>query len=143
LGRVAAWGRPGRVAAVTAALLLLVHDGVSHGEFIRDAAQAPRRPVDRAIQTLEKLGVRDCYADSRIAQVIAFESAERIECADYHGLRNYQFLALVDEVDDPAQVAIVTHRVLKIPDPSVMASMLRLIGGRPRVARAGNYVIYH
>ena len=37
----------------------------------------PVRPVDAAIAQLEALGVTACYADSRIAQVITFESGAR------------------------------------------------------------------
>ncbi len=143
LARVARAGRVWCVVALAAAVVVLAYNGVTNAWFVRQAAAVPFRPVDRAIQKLEALGVRACYADSRIAQVLAFESRERIECADYYGLRNYAFLQAVDAVDDPATVAIVTHRVLRSPGPETMAQMLHLIGGRAQVAKVGDYVIYH
>ena len=42
---------------------------------IRDSAAMPWRPVDAVIARLETLGIHACYADSRIAQVLTFESA--------------------------------------------------------------------
>lgn len=129
--------------AAAAAVVILLYHGATHVLFVRQAAAHPWRPVDDAIATLTRLGVRACYADSRIAQVITFESRERIVCADYHGLRNYAFLQAVDAIEDPSAVAIVTHRALQIPPPAVMAAALRRIGAAASVATVGDYEIFH
>ena len=140
----AARGRP-RVAALAlgAVAILLAYHGALHVRFVREAAAGPWRPVDAAIAALEQLGVRACYADSRIAQVITFESGRRIVCADHYGLRNFEFLQRVDRVDDSAAVAIVTHRVLSSPRPEEMAEGLHRIGGDAMVTRVGDYQIFH
>jgi hypothetical protein len=136
-------GRIGRGAAIGLAVALVGYQLALNVLFVRQAAALPVRPVDQLIARLDTLGVRACYADSRIAQVIAFESGERVTCADFHGLRNYAFLRAVDDVEDPAPVAIVTHRVLKGPAPDAMAAMLDLIGARARVETVGDYVVFH
>jgi Dolichyl-phosphate-mannose-protein mannosyltransferase/F5/8 type C domain len=143
LGRVAHWGRAGWVVAAAAALLVLGYNGLTNVLFVSQTAGVPRRPVDSAIRRMEELGVSACYADSRIAQVIAFESRERIECADFYGYRNFAFLQRVDAIEDPSTVAIVTHQRLRSPSPDDMGRMLALIGGRPERAAVGDYVIFH
>jgi F5/8 type C domain/Dolichyl-phosphate-mannose-protein mannosyltransferase len=143
LARLAGLGRTGRAAALTLAGLLVTFNVITHVSFLRDGAGRPVRPVDAAIAQLEAFGTRACYADSRIAQVISFESSERIVCADYAGLRNYDALRTVDRVDAPEKVAIVTHRVMKGPDPREMAIALARIGGRAQQAVVGDYVIFH
>ncbi|HEV8308722.1 MAG TPA: discoidin domain-containing protein, partial [Methylomirabilota bacterium] len=143
LARVARLGRLGGAVAVALALLLLGYDALTHVYFVRDAEGMPRRPVDAAIARLEALGIRACYADSRIAQVIAFESRERVVCADYEGYRNFAFLQAVDAVEDPGAVAIVTHRVLRGPEPDAMAQSLRLLGAEVEREEVGEYVIFH
>ena len=74
------------------AAALLGFNLFTHVAFVRDGGAAPWRPVDAAIARLEALGIRFCYADGRIAQVVTFESSERILCSDYVGFRNYDFL---------------------------------------------------
>jgi hypothetical protein len=143
LGRLARWGRPGTMLAAGLVAFVLAYNLITNLAFVEGSAGDPARPVDAAIQRMEALGLRACYADSRIAQVLAFESRERVECADFHGLRNYAFLRAVDAVDDPAQVAIVTHRVLQGPAPDHMARMLELMGARSRQESVGQYVIFH
>jgi Dolichyl-phosphate-mannose-protein mannosyltransferase len=108
LGRLAAAGWAPVAGALAAALLAF--NVATHVAFVRDSRSAPRRPVDAAIARLEALGIRGCYADSRIAQVVTFESRERVLCADYLGLRNYAALRAVDGLEDPTAVAVVTHR---------------------------------
>jgi len=143
LGRVARWGRTGFAIAAVAALVVLGFNALANALFVRETAGQPSRPVDAAIRRMEELGVRACYADSRVAQVIAFESQERIECADFSGYRNYAFMEQVDAVDDPATVALVAHQRLKSPSPDHLARMLALIGGRPEQSVVGDYVIFH
>jgi dolichol-phosphate mannosyltransferase len=148
LGAVAlAWvARRRRILAyVVAALVVLTlgYHAATHVLFVRQMAGLPWRPVDQALATLTQLDARACYADSRIAQVITFESRERIICADYYGLRNFKFLQAVDAIDDPGAVVIVTHRLAKNPAPSVMAAALHRIGAEASVERVGQYVIFH
>ena len=115
LARLASVG--GTPVAGLLAAALLGFNLVTHVAFVRDGRGAPWRPVDAAIARLEALGIRSCYADGRIAQVVTFESSERILCSDYVGFRNYAFLHAVDRVDDPSTVAIVTHRALQTASP--------------------------
>jgi Dolichyl-phosphate-mannose-protein mannosyltransferase/F5/8 type C domain len=141
LGRLAAAGWAPVAGALAAALLAF--NVATHVAFVRDSRSAPRRPVDAAIARLEALGIRGCYADSRIAQVVTFESRERVLCADYLGLRNYAALRAVDGLEDPAAVAVVTHRALKNPDPDAAAEAFALAGGRYRRDDVGDYAIFH
>src|SRR5262245_40322264 len=131
-----------RLAVASAAVVLAYH-GATHALFVREAAVEPWRPVDAALEALTRVGVKACYADSRIAQVITFESRERIVCADYYGLRNYAFLQTVDAAPDSDAVAIVTHHHLQRPVPHVMATALGRIGAEVRVERVGEYEIFH
>ena len=89
LGAPGPAGRAGRATAIALAGALIVFNLTTHVAFVRAGAREPVRPVDAAIAQLEALGATACYADSRIAQVLSFESTERIVCADYVGLRNY------------------------------------------------------
>jgi hypothetical protein len=141
LARLAAVGWT-PVAAVLATALL-AFNLVTNVAFVRDGSAAPRRPVDAAIARLETLGIHACYADSRIAQVVTFESGERVLCADYVGFRNYAFLRAVDREDDPSAVAIVTHRALQGPHPDVMAQTLGLLGAQYRREDVGDYAIFY
>jgi hypothetical protein len=125
------------------AAALLGFNLFTHVAFVTDGRTAPWRPVDAAIARLEALGIRTCYADGRIAQVMTFESNERILCSDYDGFRNYDFLRAVDRVDDPTTMAIVTHRALKRPHPDVMARMLDAAGARYTRDNVGDYSIFH
>jgi 4-amino-4-deoxy-L-arabinose transferase-like glycosyltransferase len=143
LARLAHLGRLGRAAAIALAGGLLVFNLATHVQFARAGARAPVRPVDAAIGRLEALGIRGCYADSRIAQVLAFESAERVSCADFLGLRNFAYLQAVDRIEDPAAVAIVTHETLRNPPPAPMARALARIGARAETTQVGQYVIFH
>ena len=122
LARLAAIG--GTPVAGLLAAALLGFNLVTHVAFVRDGEGAPWRPVDAAIARLEALGIHSCYADGRIAQVVTFESNERVLCTDYVGFRNYAFLRAVDRVDDPSTVAILAHRALRRPHPDVMAQAL-------------------
>jgi hypothetical protein len=136
-------GRPGRIGAAALAILLLGYDFGTHVVFVKEAAGSPTRPVDAVIARMEALGLRTCYADNRVAQVITFESHERIMCTDFLGYRNFNLLAAVDAVDDPSAVAIVTHGVLRNPDPDTMAETLALMGADFKRDTAGHYVIFH
>src|SRR5262249_37535723 len=129
LARVARLGRRGQVIAIALAGALVTFNLVTHVAFVRAGASDPVRPVDAAITRMEGLGIAACYADSRIAQVLSFESTERIVCADYFGLRDYGSLRAVDRVASPETVAIVTHGTIRGPAPSEMAEALSLIGG--------------
>ena len=124
------------------AVALLGFNLVTHVAFVRDGAATPWRPVDAVISRLAALGIHYCYADTRVAQVVTFESAERVLCSDFVGYRSYTFLRAVDGVDDPATVAIVTHRALR-PPPHVMADTLRLFGARYTRDDVGDYTIFH
>ena len=102
----------------------------------------PVRPVDALIKTFEKLGIRYCYGDSRITQVITFESKEKIIASDYYGWRNYDYLRMVDRA--PSQeVAIVTHRKLGGPFPETMEATLQLLGGYYEKKEVGDYVFWY
>ena len=125
------------------AAALLGFNLFTHVAFVRDGGAAPWRPVDAAIARLEALGIRFCYADGRIAQVVTFESSERILCSDYVGFRNYDFLRAVDQVDDQSSVAIITHRALRRPHPDVMARMLEVAGAGYSRDDVGDYSIFH
>ena len=122
LARLAAVG--GTSIAGLLAAALLGFNLVTHIAFVTDGSAEPRRPVDAVVARLEALGIRSCYAEGNAAQVITFESSERVLCTDYIGYRNYAFLRTVDGVDDPSAVAIVTHRALRRPHPDVMAEAL-------------------
>jgi hypothetical protein len=143
LARVWRRGGAARVAAGLLAAGLLGYHTFVHAAFVAESTGLPRRPVDAAIARLDRLGIRACYGDSRIAQVITFESAERITCADYYGLRNFAFLQAVDAVEDPDAVALVTHWALQSPSPEVLAATLALMGAEARQDRVGDYVIFH
>jgi hypothetical protein len=143
LGRLWRLGPVGRVAAPVIALLVLGFNLATHVAFVAAARGAPARPVDAALAALERLGIDACYADSRIAQVLTFESAERIRCADYYGLRNLGALAAVDAVETPDRVAIVTHRVLESPSPAEMAALFGALGASARRTQVGDYMIFH
>ena len=143
LARLASVGRVGRGAAIALAGALIVFNVVTHVAFVQAGAGTPVRPVDTVIAKLDALGVTACYADSRIAQVISFESTERVVCADFNGLRNYAALRTVDRVEAPETVAIVTHRVMRSPEPRQMAGALARIGATWEQADAGDYVIFH
>src|SRR6185369_13590251 len=105
LGRVARRGRAGEVAALALAGALLVFNLLTQVAFVRAGTSDPVRPVDAVIARMTALGATACYADSRISQVISFESTGRIVCADYVGLRDYASLRSVDAVETPASVA--------------------------------------
>ena len=141
LWRVASAG--GTPVAGLLAAALLGFNLITHVAFVRDGEGAPWRPVDAMVARLEARGIHACYADGRIAQVITFESSERVLCSDYVGFRNYAFLEAVDRVEDPSAVAIVTHRALKHPHPDVMAAALDLAGIRYRREDVGDYAIFH
>ncbi len=143
LARVARLGWPGRGLAVALAVAVLGYNALTHVAFVEASRTAPHRPVDALIARLDSLGVRACYASARIAPVITFESAGRVQCAEFTGYRNFGLLQAVDAIDDPAQVAIVTHRVLRDPAPSAMARGLRLAGAKMGRAVVGNYEVYH
>jgi hypothetical protein len=143
LARLDRFGRAGRVTAVALAGALVTFNLVTHVAFVRAGTGTPVRPVDAAIAELRALGVTACYADSRIAQVITFESTAHITCADYGGLRNYAALQTVDRIESPETVAIVTHRVLRDPEPEQMARALARIGGTAEETAVGDYVIFH
>jgi hypothetical protein len=141
LARVAGAGWTPVAGALAAAILGF--NLMTHVQFVRDSAGAPWRPVDAAIARLAADGIRYCYADTRVAQVIAFESAERVLCSDFVGFRNYAFLQTVDRADDPASVAIVTHGGLRRPHPDVMAQTLDLAGARYQRDDVGDFSIFH
>ena len=143
LARLAQVGRPGAWLAAVLAGALLGYNGLTHRAFVDASQGVPWRPVDALVARLEHLGIRACYADGRLAQVIAFESAERILCTDYLGYRNFRSLQAVDAVEDAGTVAIVIHRALGGHPPEVMADMLKLIGGEARRDVVGEYVIFH
>ncbi len=143
LARLARTGRLGRTAAVALATALITFNLVTHVAFVQAGARTPGRPVDAAIAALVRLGVTGCYADSRIAQVLTFESSERVLCADYEGFRNFAYLQAVDAIEDPARVAIVTHRVLKLPEPAQMRGALTRVGAASERTVVGDYEIFH
>ena len=143
LARLARLGRGGRLAAGVLTGALVAFNLVTHVAFVRAGAREPVRPVDAAIAKLEELGTTACYAHSRIAQVLSFESTERVVCADYLGVRNYTALRTVNSVEVPDTVAIVTHRVLQVPSPKDMARALARTGGAAQTTVVGDYVIFH
>lgn len=143
LAPLAGVGRWGQGVAVTLAITLLVFNLATHAGFVQASARVPVRPIDTVIARLRALGVTACYADSRISQVLTFESAERIRCADYLGYRSFGLLRAVDALEDPASVAIVTNRALKNPEPPVMAQGLRLLGAAFQQDGIGEYEIFH
>jgi hypothetical protein len=141
LARLAAVGWTPVAGALAATLLGF--NLVTHVAFVRDGAKMPWRPVDAAIARLEALGIRFCYADTRLAQVVTFESGEHILCSDYVGFRNYTFLNAVDRVDDPSTVALVAHRTMRRPHPDVLARALELVGARYEREDVGAYAVFH
>jgi hypothetical protein len=143
LARVAQWGRAGRTIAIALAVALITFNLTTHIAFVRAGAQDPVRPVDAAIAEMEALGTSACYADSRIAQVLSFESTGRIVCADHFGLRDYGSLRTVNAIESPDTVAIVTHRTIKGPAPGDMERTLARIGGTATTTGVGKYVIFH
>jgi 4-amino-4-deoxy-L-arabinose transferase-like glycosyltransferase len=143
LARLARLGRHARGLAVGLAVAVLGYNALTHVAFVQAGQAKPERPVDALIARLEQLGITACYADTRIAQVITFESIERIRCSDYHGYRNFALLHAVDAIDDPAAVAIVTHRVLRDPAPSVLAATLHAAGASMRREVVGEYEVFH
>jgi hypothetical protein len=141
LARLAGAGWTPVAGALAAALLGF--NLMTHVAFVRDGAATPRRPIDAAIARLAARGIRYCYADTRVAQVIAFESTERVLCSDFVGFRNYALLEAIDRVDDPASVAIVAHSGLRRPHPDVMARTLDLAGVRYQRDDVGEFSIFH
>src|SRR5581483_5733905 len=59
------------------------------------------------------------------------------------GFRNFSYLQAVDAIEDPARVAIVTHRALKLPEPALMGEALRRIGALGEHTVVGDYEIFH
>jgi hypothetical protein len=143
LDRVARCGRSGWWVAATLAVAVLGYNGLTSLAFVEASKRAPWRPVDAVIARLEQLGVRACYADSRIAQVITFESSERILCADYLGYRNFRQLEAVDAIEDPRRVALVLHRTLQNPPPAIMTATLALMGVAAQHEIVGEYEVFH
>jgi F5/8 type C domain-containing protein/dolichyl-phosphate-mannose-protein mannosyltransferase len=143
LVRLARWSPTARAAAVALAVAVLGYNGLTHVVFIRESAGEPYRPVDGLIARLDELGIRHCYATSRVSQVISFESGGRIVCADFYGYRDFTRLQMVDAVDDPASVALVTSWALQSPSPEEMAATLQLMGGTSAQETVGDYVIFH
>jgi hypothetical protein len=143
LARLARVGRIGRALAAVLAAAVLGYNALTHVAFVEASRTAPRRPVDALIARLDSLNVRACYADTRIAQVITFESAGRIWCSDYHGYRNFSLLQSVDAIEDPDSVAIVVHRILQEPRPDVMARMLGMVGAQVKRDVVGDYEVFH
>jgi hypothetical protein len=143
LARVARMGRLGRGAAISLAAALLVFNLLTHVAFLSAGVTMPVRPVDAVIARLQALGTTTCYADSRISQVITFESTRRIQCAAYDGIRDYATLQLVDRIEAPETVAIVTHQKLQNPKPSQMARDLARVGGAAQQSVVGDYVVFH
>jgi hypothetical protein len=102
----------------------------------------PARPVEELINTFQKLKIRYCYADSRISQVVTFQSREKIIAADYYGWRNYEYLRTVDRA--PArEIAILTHRILGNPYPETMEATLLLLGCTYEKKEMGDYVFFY
>src|SRR5262249_40878074 len=120
----------GTPVAAGLAAVLLGFNLTTHVAFVRDSRATSWRPVDAVLARLEALRLRYCYADGRIAQVLTFESSERVLCSDYVGYRNYALLQAVDAVDNPSAVAIVAHRRLLNPHPDTLAQALDLVGAR-------------
>jgi hypothetical protein len=143
LARVARFGRAGRATAFALAVMLITFNLVTNIAFVRAGTGDPVRPVDAVISRMGELGITACYADSRIAQVVSFESKGRIVCADHYGLRDYASLRAVDRIESPARVAIVTHRTIRGPAPGDMARTLERIGGTAQTSEVGRYVIFH
>ena len=145
LARLARRGRAGRVTAVALAGALIAFNVVTHVAFVRAGAGEPVRPVDAAIAQLEALGVTACYADSRIAQVITFESdraGSSVPTSTGCGTSTSSGRS-TGWTTRPA-VAIVTHRAMDGP-----ARRGDERGASPdrrealTVARVGDYVIFH
>jgi hypothetical protein len=143
LARLSRLGPTPRAVARALAVALLAYNGLTHVLFVREAAGEPFRPIDRVIARLERLGIRGCYADSRVAQVITFESRERVACADFYGYRDFTRLQAVDAIEDPAAVAVVTHWGLQSPSPEELAATLRLMGVAAAEEQVGHHVIFH
>src|SRR5262249_28621725 len=143
LARVAHFGRAGRATAIALAGTLIAFNLLTHVAFVRAGALDPFRPVDAVITQMQTLGITACYADSRVAQVLSFESTGRIACADHLGLRDYATLRTVNSVESPETVAIVTHRRMRAPAPGDMVRALERIGGTAQTATVGDYVIFH
>jgi hypothetical protein len=143
LARVARLGRAGSWLAAVLGAALLGYNGLTHLAFVEASRLVPWRPIDALIARLDQLGVRACYGNSRVAQVITFESAERILCSDYLGYRNFRILQAVNGVEDPGTVALVIHRASRDERAEVMADTLRLAGAEVRPDVVGEYVILH
>ena len=113
-----------------------------HFLFLDEFKNWTYRPIDNLIKTLKAKGIHYAYADSRISQVLTFESRGEIICADYYGQRNYNYLRAVDAapVDE---IAIVTHQRLGNPYPETMAAVLRLLGGSYRREEVGSFVFWY
>ena len=131
------------MTALALAGALVVFNLLTQVAFVRAGTNEPVRPVDAVIARMTALGTTACYADSRISQVISFESTGRIVCADYVGLRDYASLRTVDAVETPDAVALVAHHRLKGPDPEVLARELARIGGTVERSAVGDYVVFH
>ena len=143
LARVARLGHAGPWVAAGLAAALLAYNGATHVAFVEGSRAVPWRPVDAVIARLGELGVRACYADGRVAQVVTFESAGRIQCVDYLGYRNFGALQAVDAIEDPTSVAIVLRPVLRDQRPAVMADTLALLGATAQREVVGEYEIFH
>ncbi len=113
-----------------------------HYLFIEKNKNLPFRPVDQLVRVLRDHGLSYAYADNRIAQVLTFESGGKIICADYEGMRNFNYLQVVNSA--PAgKVAIITHKTLGNPYPSTMAASLQLLGGAYKQEEVGEYVLWY
>ena len=100
------------------------------------------RPVDELIRSFQRLGIRYCFGDNRITQVVTFESQEKIIASDYYGWRNYDYLRTVNRA--PAQeIAILTHRKLGSPFPETMEATLCLLGCTYEKIEVGDYVFFY
>jgi 4-amino-4-deoxy-L-arabinose transferase-like glycosyltransferase len=131
-----------KLLGLAAVILLLGFNLLTNILYLEQDRNNPAHPAGELIKTFQKLGIRYFYADNRLAQVITFESGEKIIGADYLGMRNYDYLKTVDQA--PAgETAIVTHRKLGNPLPETMESSLLLLGGTHEKQESGDYVFFY
>jgi hypothetical protein len=102
----------------------------------------PVRPVDPLISAFQKAGIRYCYGDNRVTQVVTFESQEKIIAADYFGTRNYEYLKMVDQAP-VREVALLSHNKLGDPFPTSLEGSLQLLGGSFRKGEVDDYVFWY
>jgi hypothetical protein len=140
------WAAPALVAAILLPWLLGEHEVTMAWKDPRHAAdvwQVP--PIDAALATLDRAGVRSAYASLQFAGRLSLESAERVLASQAWNERiPGDPLRFRDEVDlDPTPAWVLSpHLSRGMPRAARFRELLRDMGGSWKEDVAGDLVIF-